>query len=272
VAASAPRVSAQGGLGDLLSRVGESVIRYYSHAQNIICLETIRLIPLDSGMMMGQTLPRRLDYELRVEWDPAADGEAPPANVLRQLLRVNGRIPKPKDEPGCLDPASISPEPLAMLLPSRQDDFVWTLAGKAKVAGRAATMIDYKSRKQGKISASVKQKDCFNIDLPGHYRGRVWIDNETADVLRIDERLDGMHEVSLPRERRRPIQDPVTVERHDTSIRYRPVAFSDPDEVLMLPATIDSYSVIRNSGTPRVRTQQAFTNYRRFVTSGRIVQ
>jgi hypothetical protein len=266
-------LQAQASLGDLLARVGESVTRYYSRAQNIICLESIRLMSLESDMTVGRdSLPRRLEYELRVEWDPAAEGEAPPASVVRQLLRVNGRVPKPKDEPGCLDPASISPEPLAMLLPSKQNEFSWSIAGPAKVSGRAATMVDYKSKSAGKISASLKQKDCFSIDLAGHYRGRVWIDNETADVLRIDERLDGMHDVTLPRERRKPIQEPVTIERHDTSIRYHAVAFNDPDEILMLPASIESYSVIRGSGTPRVRTLQEFSKYRRFVTSGRIVQ
>jgi hypothetical protein len=55
------------------------------------------------------------------------------------------------------------------------------------------------------------------------------------------------------------------------SIRYKPVAFADPDETLLLPASIDSVTVIRNSGVPRLRTTQTFANYRRYVTGGRLV-
>jgi hypothetical protein len=38
-----------------------------------------------------------------------------------------------------------------------------------------------------------------------------------------------------------------------------------------VPARIDSLTVIRNSGIPRLRTIQTYDNYRRFVTDSRIV-
>ena len=40
----------------------------------------------------------------------------------------------------------------------------------------------------------------------------------------------------------------------------------------MLPATMSTVTVIRNAGTPRLRTTQNFRNYRRFITGGRIVE
>jgi hypothetical protein len=40
----------------------------------------------------------------------------------------------------------------------------------------------------------------------------------------------------------------------------------------MLPASIESMTVIRNAGVPRLRMTQTFSNYRRFVTAGRIVK
>jgi hypothetical protein len=63
----------------------------------------------------------------------------------------------------------------------------------------------------------------------------------------------------------------MVVERLDSSIVYRRVTFSDPDETVMLPASKETVSVIRNAGTPRLRTTQSFRNYRRFMTGGRIV-
>ena len=64
----------------------------------------------------------------------------------------------------------------------------------------------------------------------------------------------------------------MVIERADTSIRYRPVTFQDPDETLMLPASVETLQVIRNSGAPRVRKTQVFSKYRRFVTDGRVLE
>jgi hypothetical protein len=50
------------------------------------------------------------------------------------------------------------------------------------------------------------------------------------------------------------------------------VTFRDPDETLMVPASIESLTIVRNAGVPRLRTTQTFSNYRRFVTGGRIVK
>ena len=40
----------------------------------------------------------------------------------------------------------------------------------------------------------------------------------------------------------------------------------------MLPESIDTLQVIRNSGVPRLRIVQRFSNYKRFITAGRIVE
>jgi hypothetical protein len=50
------------------------------------------------------------------------------------------------------------------------------------------------------------------------------------------------------------------------------VPFTNPDETLVLPASIDTITIIRNSGSPRLQISQTFGNYRRFVTGSRIVQ
>jgi hypothetical protein len=89
----------------------------------------------------------------------------------------------------------------------------------------------------------------------------------------MDESLTGMVDIPVPIEQQRKGGAAyMTVERADTSIRYRPVTFSDPDETLLLPALVESLVVVRNSGSPRLRITQSYTNYRRFVTGGRIVR
>jgi hypothetical protein len=133
-------------------------------------------------------------------------------------------------------------------------------------------MLDYRAR--ATAPAEVKWRDdCVSIELPGQSRGRVWADPATGDVLRLDESLAGIFEFRVPNEYRRTGGAPtMVIERADTSIRYRPVTFREPDETLMLPASVETVQVIRNSGAPRVRKTQVFSKYRRFVTEGRILE
>ncbi len=60
-------------------------------------------------------------------------------------------------------------------------------------------------------------------------------------------------------------------ERADTTIDYKKFAFVDPDETILLPSRVESVSFIRNSGVPRVRVIRTYTDYRRFLTGGRIL-
>ena len=66
--------------------------------------------------------------------------------------------------------------------------------------------------------------------------------------------------------------DYFAVERLDSSIRYRSVVFHDPDETVWLPESIESLTVISGGGHVGNRTLQKFSDYRRFITAGRIVR
>jgi hypothetical protein len=109
--------------------------------------------------------------------------------------------------------------------------------------------------------------------MPGHTRGRIWIDAETDEVLRLDEHLNGFVDVTLPPDRKHGRgPQPVVFERLDSSIVFGPVRFTDPDETIVLPVSVDSLTIARNAGTPRVRKTQRFSDYRRFITGGRVVE
>ena len=257
----------------ILARVGEQVEQYFARAQSVVCQETVRLTPLSYDLAFDGSHQRQLVYELRIAWEaPLGSDEPPDIKVLREIVTIDGRKPRPKDEPGCLDPKPVSPEPLAMLLPGRQREYVFTYAGLAKADDRPAVMLDYRSREKGKIDVT-RSKDCISVELPGYTAGRVWLDQGTGEVLRLDERLTGMVDFEVPPEKPRGRREgTMTLERADSSIRYKKVAFTEPDETLLLPASIESLTIFRSGGTPRVRRSQVFSNYRRFVTGGRIVQ
>jgi hypothetical protein len=257
----------------LMTRVGERVEQYYARARSIVCDELVRLESLRSDLLPDGSHVRQLVYELRVAWEAAAEGAGPPeARVVRTLVSVDGRPPRAGDEPGCMDPKPVSTEPLAMLLSTRQREFAFTWRDTGRTAGRQSVTLDYKSLTP-KPPDVTWAGPCVSIDLPGRTRGRVWVDRDTAEVLRLDEQLMGWVEIPLPRKQLRAGSEAVfVVERADSSIRYRPIAFHDPDEIVMLPESIDSLQVIRNSGVPRLRIVQRFSNYKRFITSGRIVE
>lgn len=263
---------APGDLAALLARIGDHVAQYYTRARTLVCTENVRLQPLGPGLF-PEGRARQLVYELRVAWEPPSDGNAPgEATVLRQLLTVDGRAPRANDKAACMDPKPVSAEPLALLLANRRDQYVFTRAGIGRVDGRGSVMLDYASIASGPADI-VWRDECVTIDVPGRTRGRVWLDAATDDVLRLDERLTGMFEFPVPREHLRH-GDPrsMIIERADSSIRYRAFTFHDPDETLMLPASIDSLTIIRNAGVPRLRTTQTFSNYRRFITDVRVVK
>jgi hypothetical protein len=259
-------------LAGILARVGERVEAYYQRAQSIVCVETVQLQTMDSNLTPDPHM-RRLVYELRVSWDKTADGEQPAeANVLRTLKTINGKQPKAGEEPGCLDPKPVSLDPLSFLLPQHQREYKFTYKGIGKIGnGRTGVIIEYAPA--GKQPPEIIWREsCVSINVPQQTRGRVWIDRFGGDVLRIDETVLGPFDIRVPEEQRRKGAVPtLTLDRADSSIRYRTVTFADPNEIVLLPESIEMMTVIRGSGSPRVRTTQTFTGYQRFVTGGRIV-
>jgi hypothetical protein len=254
-----------------VNRLSGYVEQYYSRAQSIVTNESVIVQRLNRDRSFDG-FARRLVYELRVEWDPSVGGDESPAKVTRQLLTVNGKPPKKGDKPECMDPKSVSPEPLAFLLPDRRHKYAFTSAGVGRVDGRDAVMVDYKALERGEPIVEWTE-DCVSVDVPGRWRGRLWAEPETATIVRMDEQLIGMVDLPIPRKHQRINGNLfMTLERADMSIRYRPVRFSEPDETLMLPAEITSSSMWRNGGSAGSRVTQSFSNYRRFVTAGRIIR
>jgi len=261
-------------LDDVLGKVGARVEEYFARAQRMVFVEKTTIFEVGSSMA-PEGFGRVLESDLRVEWDPAADGpDGAEAKVVRELRKVNGRTPRVKDDRNCLDPNPISPEPLGFLLPSQRADFTFKWIGRGKGKEQNAILVDYRARKTGPPEVKQppdKREGCFSVSFPGGVQGRVWIDAETYEVLRVDERLNARMDFRIPDDQRRfGFADVLVLERHDTSIRYKPVAFHDPEETMLLPESIDTLTVYR--GAQSHRSRQVFSDYRRFVTGGRLVK
>jgi hypothetical protein len=269
--ASAQPAAGSAGLEGLLSRIGARVEQFYARARTVTSRESVRFQQLESDFRpVG--FARRLVYELRLAWDPDADGSSPiEAKVLRQLMTVNGRPPRAKDEPECTDPESVSSDALSMLLAQKRDVYEFTAVGPVRLDNRAALAIDFRnvSKEPPEITWT---EECVRVTVPGRTRGRIWIDADTFDVLRLDEHLTGMFD--FPTSEKIARQNGVSrmaLERYDSSIRYREVTFDDPPETLTLPRRVETTSVWSGLSTRRVFITQEYSDYRRFVTGGRVV-
>jgi hypothetical protein len=274
---AAPVAQEQTDVEALLARVGERIGAFYSRALNVLCTEISTVQPLDITNS-PEGLARTVESELRVE----RDGGAGPGHVtiVRKVRKVNGRAPREedsKDRAGCTDPSPRSMEPLTFLLPGARHEFEFKSAGETKERNRTLLMIDFASANRRSKAQLVEDEaghdDCFAWSGYIASMGRLWVDAGTHDVLRVERRLRGPVEVAVPPvlQRRHRLDNWVNIVREETYIRYRDVAFKDPDEVLLLPESIISLTVVRG-GLQSTRRSQTFTNYQRFVTGGRVIE
>jgi hypothetical protein len=262
-------------LPGLLARIGDRVEAYYARAQSIVYLETVRVQRM-SRNLTPEPFMRVLAYELRVQRDAAiVDGPPPEPNVLRQLKTVNGRVPKPNQERNpeteCFDPKETALDSLSFLLPHHQGESRFSYKGGGRLNGRAVAIVDYAPVSTAPVSATWID-GCASFDAPSHTTGRIWIDTAAGDVVRIDERVRGPIEIEIPKPQRQSNSFvSVPFEFSETSIRYKTVAFSDPDETCLLPESVESLSVVSGPFLS-TRITHTFTGYQRFVTGARVIQ
>jgi hypothetical protein len=264
-------------LASLLHSAGAKVEQYFARAQSLVCLETVRLQPLNNGLG-ADGFARMVESELRLSWDPFNHSEeAPEARTLRQVLRVNGHTPRKKDYQACTTPEQNDSEtqPLSMLLAEQRTHYEFSLGKPGKVDGRQAIVVEYELRKPPTVAVSEVegQEDCISYDVDGGFKGRIWFDPDTHEVLRLDQGLIGLVEIPMPKSilRRAGRTDHWVMERWDTTIRFKAMRFQDPEETLMLPVSLTSLRVTRGSGMPRLRTVTEYSGYKRFLTGGRVV-
>ena len=277
IAVTAAGAQVQPDVDELMARVSDRIADFYTRARNVICIERSTVQPIDlTNSLVG--FSRTVESELHVE---AASGQSPGEAVfVRKILKVNGRAPREsdkKDRSGCTDPNPLTSEPLAFLLPAHRSEYQFKAAGTTMDRNRPALMIDFASMNRQSNPVLIQdpegRDDCF--DWSGHIasRGRIWIDATTYDVLRVDRGIPGPVDVKVPVmiQRRYHLDNWVVIVRDDVTMRYEKVAFSDPEEVLLLPESIGAHIVVRG-GLQSTRRFQTFSNYRRFVTKGKVVE
>ena len=266
-------------INSLLTRIGSRVAGYHRQSQHVLLIENSTVQPIASTWAPAG-FARTVESEVRVEFD-AADGTLlPGVKVVRDIRRVNGKPPRERDaraRAGCTDPNPLSPEPLAFLLPEHRDHYRFTSVRAGKDNGRAALIIDFVSaNRESKLTLVEDERgheDCFDWSGPLATRGRLWVDPDTHDVLRVDRGVDGVVDVLVPEklQRRHGFGPSIVLERDDLTMRYTAVTFSEPAEIMRRPQSTESVTVLR-SGLQSIRRTDTFSQYRRFLGTGRIVK
>lgn len=261
-----------------LTQAAARVEAFFTRAASLVVSEHVYVQPLSFGLS-GDGPGRSVESELRLSWAPDADGDAATeAQTLRLVTKVNGRRPRANDPRNCTAPEQHDTETqvLSMLLPGQRGDYTWRLAGRGRADGRAAILIDFQEKAPIEVTdvrVVANNDDCISYNIEGGLRGRVWVDAESFDVLRMDHHLGGQVEVKLPRRlhNRAGVNPTWTVERIDTTYRFKRVRFQDPEETLVLPVSSSSLRITHGAGTPRTRITTEYKGYRRFLTGGRLI-
>lgn len=274
----APDVAGQAShVDELLDRVATRVAEFYRRAENVICLEKSVVQHLRTDQSF-EGFARIVESELHVQTDDA-DGSGEP-KVVREIKTINGRPPRQRDEKdraACMDPEPLSIEPLAFLLPAHRAEYVFTLAGSKKDRDREMLLIDFATKDRNTKLELIEDPgghdDCYGWEGPVARSGRIWVDPATYDVSRVDEQFKNRIDVKVPVKlrRRNQLDNYIVIERYNTTKRYKLVSFQDPAETLLLPESIDALMLV-HGGLSSTRRSEKYSNYRRFLTGGRIVK
>jgi hypothetical protein len=249
-------------LARVLAGLAERTRLYYDRFVSIICTETVQIQNLSVNLApVGR--PRTTVYELSVSRDPTQKREGG-FRVERTLQSVNGRPARKNQRAECTDPKTGTPEPLGFLLASNQKRYRFALsdAGGGPPGTRA---IDFTETPPERVSVKW-EGNCFEADGGGH-QGRIWFDPETYDIFEAHVRLSKPFLVPLP-DGFFGIRPAIRVEKSETTLRFSRVAFQQPDEAVMLPASVETLHALR--GVPSLRIHQTLANYRRFLTESEI--
>lgn len=261
----------------LISRVGERVAEFYKRAQTVMCTEKSTVQPVTRDWS-SDGMPRTVESDLRIEMHGGDIDMPAEPTVVREVRSVNGRPPKPSDAKsrfGCTDPNPLSPEPLAFLLPAHREEYRFTSVREAKDRDRRALVISFETANRKSRLELIKDEhghdDCFDWRGSVSRTGRVWVDPATDDVLKVESWLAGPIDIQVPETLRREysFSSWIVLERDDLTLRYKAVPFTDPDEALLLPESVESITILRND-LQSIRRRDVLTDYRRFLTSSHI--
>jgi len=199
--------------------------------------------------------------------------------VTRTLKSVDGKPTEQNKLPQrskCVDtnPQPAYADPLTFLLPKNQSNFIFSYEGEADLQGLRTAVVIITTPPVSEPVKIVDKGDCFRLSRGLQRQGKIWIDLNTYDVLQLQWQLAESFRGKIPAGVAKfgifPVFRPskeLSYEKADTTIRFRPLTFQNPEQTLLLPRSSESTWILKGARIAGFRTATDYTRYRRFITS-----
>jgi hypothetical protein len=254
-------------LKNLLERAGERIQKYQDAMFNIAFTEVLRQQELQSDGT-PKNKPKVFVY------DSVVLSSRAPANqqnqfplITRTLKSIDGKLIEQKKLPQrskCVEtnPQPEYADPLTFLLPKYQTGFIFSYAGEAELEGRKTGVIIVNEPVVSDPVTIVETGECFRLSRNLRRQGKIWIDLTTFDVIQLQWQLAETFNGKLIKGGKE-----ISYENEETTIRFRPVMFQNPEQVLLLPLSSESSWILKGAKIAGFRENIGYTRYRRFQTS-----
>lgn len=266
-------------LKNLLERVGERIQKYQDAMFSIAFAEVLRQQELKSDGT-AKNKPKEFIYDSIVisRTSPANQQNSFPV-ITRTLKTVDGKPTEQKNLPQrskCVEtnPRPAYGDPLTFLLPKNQADFIFFYAGETDLEGRKAMVILINQPTASEPIKIVNTGDCFRLSRSPQRQGKIWIDPNTYDVIKLQWQLAESFNGKLPAGVSKfgifPVFRPakeMSYEKSESTIHFRPVTFQNPEQVLLLPSSSEHTWILKGARIAGFRTITDYTRYRRFLTN-----
>jgi hypothetical protein len=266
-------------INTVLQRVGERVKTHYLDLQRLAWIDTVRQQSLKEDRT-PQGNARSLVYEMTIRLDqaiprPNIPPPLPPffTKELGELISIDGASIQKGDRPELTDskPGDIGLLWILLWAPKREDhNYRFTYAGQADLEGRKTLLVDIAYPPKGfpvgpmetmmvgdtnRVPHVVWQGDSFTAWV--QQTGRIWIDPDTYDVLRLEARTKPF-EFESPKER-------VKLKfEFELTARFKSMTFDNPKQTFRVPESIETVRTIKGRQPPVLRTLHTFSDYKRF--------
>ena len=263
---------------NLLERVGERIQKYQDAMFSIAFTEILQQQELKSDGT-SKNKPKQFVYESIVvsRRSPTNQQNSFPV-ITRTLKSIDGK-PTEKNLPQrskCVEtnPQSAYADPLTFLLPKYQTNFIFSYAGESELEGRKAAVILISQPPASEPAKIVQTGDCFHLSRSLQRLGKIWVDLNTYDVIQLQwqlaESFNGKTSVGITKFGIIPLVRPakeISYEKQETTIRFRPITFQNPEQILLLPSSSESAWILKGARIAGFRVTTTYTRYRRFLTS-----
>ena len=248
-----------------LARAAERVAEFFARAQSLVCTEQVHIQPLGYGSDRPTASAAPWSRSCGLSWDARADGDGgTEAQTRRQVIKVNGRPPRKNDHRATAPrPSRTTPRRsrCRCCWPSQRDDYAFD-------AGRPRQRVDKPAGDPRRLPAEGQRSPSTSrwsratttasptTSTAACAAGCGSTPRPSTCCASISASAARSSAAAAPSCAPRPGVNPIwTLERHDTTYRFKRVRSTTPTRRWCCRCRQTSINITRGAGTPRLRTE-----------------